>query len=53
MEPSREAQLRRLRDRVETRASTLTHLDLLLLLEELNLGANRLARLVEEIHKEG
>ena len=26
---------------------------LLLLLEELNLGVNRLARLVEEIHKEG
>ena len=39
--------------RSETRASTLTHLDLLLLLEELNLGVNRLARLVEEIHKEG
>lgn len=38
---------------METRASTLTHLDLLLLLEELNLGVNRLARLVEEIHKEG
>ena len=53
VEASREAHLRRLRDRVETRASTLTHLDLLLLLEELNLGVNRLARLVEEIHKEG
>ena len=53
VEASREARLRRLRDRVETRASTLTHLDLLLLLEELNLGVNRLARLVEEIHKEG
>ena len=53
VEASREAHLQRLRDRVETRASTLTHLDLLLLLEELNLGVNRLARLVEEIHKEG
>ncbi|WP_024119887.1 PhoU domain-containing protein, partial [Thermus thermophilus] len=53
VEASREAHLRRLRDRVETRASTLTHLDLLLLLEELNLGVNRLALLVEEIHKEG
>ena len=29
VEASREAHLRRLRDRVETRASTLTHLDLL------------------------
>lgn len=53
VEASREAHLQRLRDRVETRASTLTHLDLLLLLEELNLGVNRLARLAEEIHKEG
>ncbi|WP_022799027.1 Na/Pi cotransporter family protein [Thermus islandicus] len=49
LEASRQAHLRRLRQREESKASTLTHLDLLLLLEELNEGINRLARLVEEL----
>ena len=49
LEASRQAHLQRLRHREESRASTLTHLDLLLLLEELNEGVNRLARLVGEL----
>ena len=49
LEASRQAHLQRLRHREESRASTLTHLDLLLLVEELNEGVNRLARLVGEL----
>jgi phosphate:Na+ symporter len=49
LEASRQAHLQRLRHREESRASTLTHLDLLLLVEELNEGVNRLAHLVGEL----
>ncbi|MEZ0320982.1 MAG: Uma2 family endonuclease [Thermus sp.] len=49
LEASRQAHRKRLQEREESRASTLAHLDLLLLLEEFNQGISRLARLVEEI----
>lgn len=49
LEASHQAHLQRLRHREESRASTLTHLDLLLLVEELNEGVNRLAHLVGEL----
>jgi len=47
LEASRQAHLLRLKKREESRASTLTHLDLLLLLQELNQGIDRLAHLAE------
>lgn len=50
LEASREAHLARLRSREETRASTLTHLDLLLLLEEIDEGIGRIGDLVRELH---
>ncbi|GGN04845.1 sodium:phosphate symporter [Thermus composti] len=53
LEASRQAHRKRLQEREESRASTLTHLDLLLLLEELNQGISRLARLVEELRPQG
>ncbi|WP_240695410.1 PhoU domain-containing protein [Thermus caldilimi] len=50
LEASREAHLARLKSREETRASTLTHLDLLLLLEEIDEGIGRIGDLVCELH---